>query len=922
MSNAPSNNLNAPSRNQIVPDLKIDALKTRVDYLKDCRVIKSEEMDRSEYIPANYQTETVIISHDIHRTDDFVNSKGNKSDAIAIVKVKDVESYLKVNTDAFETTRYAEECRAFIDIDGVCNDDISEEDFNIMDSCITANLINACSDYKIGFMASSSYSIRKKGCPILSYEIVFPEVKGSKLAIKKWVKDEIYNKLKEAIDADAILTIGDTTIDTTKAKLNIDLSVYEKSRKMRMWNSCKTKGDPKTYSRDFNRKIIKANLEERPKVLVEGKLEDTLITYIPKDINYTQLTKVDIEIRGLGNINKSLPSSPTRSVSGVSTASVELTEEQATLVKAINGLDIKRCNNYTEWRNVGWALCNADIPIIYYKEWSMKSHSYKEGCEEQVYNSFRSGERKITQATIWMYLSEDNKTLFKELMPRRKDIFRLVENNCQASCAEIFFNLKPHNYMYLDEQGWYVLNSSNTWDYSKNVPSQLLSDIYKTFNALKIQHEEAILKQQAELDRKEEEEYKKQNEALEEKKKNLGKFIKQCGTAQFGRGITDYLKALYSNTKMFELIDNNPNLFACRNKVYDCRTLKWRDIVPTDYISITTGYDYSPVRNKDIMIDICNFFTSCFKTGDDAMYYLKTIARCLNGNRKGTGEFFYILTGNGGNGKGVSNDLIKRVFGSGDFGYFKVFSATTLTKAQDKANAPEPDIVKSRGRRFVSVSEPESSDTLQGGKLKSLSGGDQQEARDLNKTTISFVPQYGIFIQANNIPRIKLDGGVIRRIRIINFPFDFKENPNPEIPTQKQIDPDLSARLSTDEYRMEFLHLLTDIYETQLADGSFIVDTESVKEATKDYLEKNNPVGVWLGDYYTTMSIKEEVGWHEARDLYNNFKIDTGIEMSEVSFSNLMKIENIAKEKQSTYKNKRNVLLYKGIQRTAVIKTN
>lgn len=900
------------------PDQKIDdatALKTRTEYLKTSRVIQLEAMSASDNIPEDYQTNTIIVSHDIHRSDDFVNSKGNKSDAIAVVKVANIESYLQTNIDAFETTRYADECRAFIDIDGVCNADIAEEDFNMLDSCITANLINACSDFKIGFMSSSSYTIRKKGCPILSYEIVFPEVKGSKLAIKKWVKDEIYNKLKEAIDEEAVLTIGDTSIDTSKAKLNIDLSVYEKSRKMRMWNSCKTKGDHKTFSRDFSRKIVKENLEERPKVLVEGSVIDTLITYIPKDVSYTQLTKVDVEIRGLGVINQSLPSSPARSVSST-TFSDDLTEEQQTIIKAVNGLSTKRCDNYAEWRNVGWAMCNAEIPIKYFKEWSMKSSSYKAGCEEQVYTSFRDGERKITQATIWMYLSQDNKELFKELMPKRRDVFRLVENNCQASCAEIFFNLKPHNYMFLDDQGWYVLNSRNTWDYSKNTPSSLLGDIYRTFNALKIQHEEAIIKQQNDLDRKNEEEYKKENEALEEKKKNLGKFIKQCGTAQFGRGITDYLKALYSRPDMFELIDNNMNLFACRNKVYDFKIGKWRDIEPTDYISITTGYDYSPIRNDEIRDDIAGFFKSCFNTGDDALYYLKTIARCLNGNRKGTGEFFYILTGNGGNGKGLSIDMVRCVFGGGEFGYYAQFNASTLTKAQDKADGTNSALAKSRGKHFVCASEPESNDTIQGGIVKSISGCDPQTARDLNKSAITFIPQYGLFIQANNIPRIKLDGGIVRRIKIINFPFDFKEEPHPEIPTQKKADPELASKLKTDEYRLEFLHILFDIYELYLADGQYIEDTPSVKEATKEYLEKNNPVGVWIDEKYSKISITEkEKGWTEARELYNTFKIDTGIEMSEVSFSNLMKLNNIVKEKVSTFGTKRNVMVYKGISR-------
>ena len=914
-----------PRSTSVTPDEKFDALKTQVGYLKVGRVIKLDiaEMDYSQYIPDDYQSKTIIVSHDLHRSDDFVTSKGNKSDAIAIVNVKDIERHLETNTDAFETTRYAKECRAYIDIDGVCKETISEEDFNAIDGCLIANLQMACSDYKFAFMSSSSYTVRKKNCPILSYEIIFPEVKGAKLAIKKWVRDEIVPKLREAIGEEAIITTGkedeqmaNTAISTSTPVLNIDMSVYEKARKMRMWNSCKTIGDHKTFSRDYNRKVVKANLEARPKILLEGSVLDTLLTYIPSDVEYTTLTKVDIEIAGLGKIKTSPPPSPTRSVGSDSSV---LIEEQQTLIKAVNGLNMKRCTNYTFWRNVGWAMCSLEIPIEHFRDWSMKSGSYTAGCENNVYSTYKAGERKITQATVWKYLCEDDYDLFRDLMPKRKDIFRLVENNCQASCAEIFYNIKPNHYMYMEEQGWYVLNNRNTWDFCKNAPSSLLTDIYKTFNTLKLQHEEAIMKQQKELDRRDDEKYKTDNEALEDKKKNLAKFVKQCGTAQFGRGITDYLKALYNNPKMMEIMDSNSNLFACNNKVYDCKTLKWRDIEATDYISITTGYSYNPHRDAEIKEEILSFFKSCFATGDDALYYLQTVARCLNGHRKGTGEFFYILTGNGGNGKGLSVDMIRKTFGTGDFGYFKVYDKSTLTKATDRANAPMTDIYKSRGARFVCASEPEMADTLQGGLIKGLTGGDPQEVRDLHKSTISFVPQFGLFIQANNIPKIKLDGGIMRRIKIVNFPHDFKANPNPEIPTQKQADPDLANRLTTDEYRLEFLHILTEVYETFLSDGSFIEDTPNVIDATKDYIEKNNSVGVWLKQYYSHCSVKDEDGFHEARDLYAQFKADTSIEMGEYAFSNLMKLNEVVKEKASTFNGRRNIQVYKCLRRNATI---
>ena len=67
--------------------------------------------------------------------------------------------------------------------------------------------------------------------------------------------------------------------------------------------------------------------------------------------------------------------------------------------------------------------------------------------------------------------------------------------------------------------------------------------------------------------------------------------------------------------------------------------------------------------------------------------------------------YIYILTGRGGNGKGLLMNLIKDCLGS----YYQLAETTCLTNSI-RAGSANPTLARCEGIRFLSVSEPESTE--------------------------------------------------------------------------------------------------------------------------------------------------------------------------------------------------------------------
>jgi len=771
-------------------------------------------------------------------------SRGLKSSDKDFEEVEhtEIESYLKRYKNCYERTQPCYDIdpegerfqnRAYVDIDGKCAVGTNGPTFADRDDMYRDILKTALTE--LGFKRTDYALMSSSQLPKYSYRIHFKYLHGSKHAIQKFVIETIYPKLQEAfkIYIPLHLNISKDNKDIDASHLNLDSSVYNpKGRKMRMWNSSK-------------------DGEVRPLVIINGaSVIDTLLTYIPEEskalpepeIKEPEVVKKEFKKR---NGNERLPALP---------------EEVAILREVLDNVNPAHFDYEPDWFLFGQILYNLGCDYEVFREYSQKSKKFNEESCRTKWNLYR--ETSASDNTLWWWLKNDNEAKFKELQHKQKNFWKLICVPNHANTASYFYNIKPHAYAYHPSLGWYIALPSNAWEYSKDTPKQILSDITTTITK-EIRH------------------YKRQidssSEDEEEVSKLIGtnKFELKIGMASFVEGTTKFVSNDYMNHNLPNLIDESRYLFAFKNKVVDLKTMEVRNIRPDDYICINTGYDYPEFVKQEDKDEVNMILWSIWENWEVIDYVMRTIALCLCGMR--IHEEFYIWTGSGGNGKGVLADLVKRAFG-GEDGYYITIPSTLITKPTESKNATNSKLVDSKGKRIMMASEPSDKEQIQIDEVKRWTGNDAITARRLYKDDITFKLQAGLFIQANTIPKMsKLDGNALtRRLRCIPFPFDFKDDDEViEGTNMRPKDPQLKVRINEDDrLRDAFILMLLELYPTITESPKM---PKMVADKTSEYIDGNNKVKEWLYEYYEKVPITEKKYWIGSRELRQRYLFDTGM---------------------------------------------
>ena len=75
-------------------------------------------------------------------------------------------------------------------------------------------------------------------------------------------------------------------------------------------------------------------------------------------------------------------------------------------------------------------------------------------------------------------------------------------------------------------------------------------------------------------------------------------------------------------------------------------------------------------------------------------------------------------------------------YGFGD--YCGKLSVTLITQKRAASNACTPEVLKNKGKRFVTLQEPDEYEEVNVGGMKEYTGGDKITARGLHKDPIEF----------------------------------------------------------------------------------------------------------------------------------------------------------------------------------------
>ena len=782
----------------------------------------------------------ISISHGLTSSDKGANLKS--------IPITDIETYLAAHNDCYE--QRIPLSRPIVDIDGEADKDMSPEDFETL-CCTIEVALNMAELPPCVLMTSNKFYALKdqKGARInkLSFRIHFTEMAGSYAANKAWVKSTVLPVIQTALLENGmtllIKSVAERESTYPATYLEWDDSIYCKG-KLRCVGSSKWANDIRPLT-----------------ICGDNTVLDTLSSYVPEGC--TILPEPVVE--AVEAVLQTPPKGATPTVKPCETASTASTDDtEALLTLLLDNVSPSRYNDFTYWIQAGIICYNEGNNFKVWDEWSKKSPKY-DGSTVRMWAGFRK--TALGMATLWWWLKQDNPEAFKELRSKRNCFEKLIHDpNDHGPIAQYFYSVYSLEYLYCPHTKWWYMNNQSVWiNCEKAVPPGLTLAMNRLFTAERISYEGELAKRKgAANERGDDSEIKRLDGLSKKSAEFVGKTTGRASTIL--SSIIHFLRDFYAESTLSmlqtlnaqsvpQIMNSKLNLFAFNNRVVDLDTGVSRAISPRDYISFTTGYDMPERSDPRVRATMMCKLKTIWE--DDVMfnYFIAILATCLSGKRRL--EEMYILTGEGGNGKGAITDLLINVFGA----YFGTMDHQVLTQRDESADRANPSIYNLYGRRYVNSTEPDAGIKLREDKIKKLTGGDELIGRQLFGNPITFKPQFGLFLQCNFIPKMSgLSKGIVRRLRIIPFPFNFVEHPTPGT-NERKADFQLKTELCiSNEWRDEFVLYLLETYAAVQRNNFVIPRPKKVQDATDEYLSSNNQIGEWFKSNYIKDSSTDSNG--------------------------------------------------------------
>ncbi len=669
----------------------------------------------------------------------------------------------------------------------------------------------------------SGYNITNKNVWILksipdtnkkSYHIIFEGIHFLRSKhIQNWLEEQIKPKFeilfnKKIVDTKVYSPICIRTLHSTKCGQNRPLFLL----------------DTKEFIDNLEEKVI--NVED---VSYKNFL-GTCVTYIEMDsclINYKNDKKKE-------------------SLQKKSQLMVEddIYSDKDIVKKYLDILDSSRYIERHKWLNVGYIL--SSINREYKDLWhyfSSKWEQYNEREADIAWDSFLKSEYIYTLNNLKYLARIDNIKEYEEIskeVPNHDIKYLRTFDNI---LSKLVYRLYGDSFVCSDceKSIWYFFNGKR-WikeNKSYNLRKLIINDVFEMIEKYRLQ----LIKENAE-------------ESIIRNYHNI--------LNRLGNGIKlNCLELEFYNSNFDKILDQDKDLLGFENGVLDLKTMEFRDGTSSDYISMTTGYDFNKIsQNDDEYIELMNLIYKIIPDYQTREYTLKSLASCLDGHNRE--ENFYIWSGksaSGANGKSTILDLLLGTLGD----YACISPVSLITGKRESSNSANSALASIRNKRCVVMQEPSATDQIKVDTMKSLTGNDRISTRENYGNQIEFKPCAKFIMACNKIPSVSdVDGGTIRRLKIIEFLSRFVDNPDPNNPYEFMIDRELKQRL--ENYKCAFMNILINYYEKYKLEG--LNPPESVMSVIRKYERDNNIIKDFVTEKIVKGNSKDYITKEELKELF------------------------------------------------------
>lgn len=282
---------------------------------------------------------------------------------------------------------------------------------------------------------------------------------------------------------------------------------------------------------------------------------------------------------------------------------------------------------------------------------------------------------------------------------------------------------------------------------------------------------------------------------------------------------------------MPEALDADPWALNCRNGTLDLQTGELRPHRREDLLTHLCPVEY----DSDAKSELWEAFLQRVTCGDLALQrFLQQVAGyALTGSTRE--EKLLFVYGPARSGKSTFLGALQATLGE-DYSHTCDFEAFLKRKP---TGGPKDDLANMAGKRLVVSVETDEGARLAEGLIKQLTGGDRVRARRLYTNSVEFLPQFKLFLAANDRPKARDDDEALWE-RILEVPF-------PHSIPRSERDPEVKTALC-DPARSGAAILAWAVTGCLAWQRDGLQVPQAVELSTASYRESMNPLGDFLAE--------------------------------------------------------------------------
>ena len=541
----------------------------------------------------------------------------------------------------------------------------------------------------------------------------------------------------------------------------------------------------------------------------------------------------------------------------------------------------ERAQNYHDWFFIGAAIYHTNSQwFSIWNEWSSQASNYKESsCIQKWEHEFTrfTGSNPITIGTLRKIAREDNPKDYLNLMDRYKEkdeFFGLIRDGCASiteqdfarilhfMCDSEFVFAEGEWYQYVEHRWIQMPKKRNGQTDTTILRRKIGKDLLQYYMAYMIFLQNKAWQAQVEERITECDSYTNLI-AL------VLKVMNRLKTATMKRHIIEEAEILFYRSGFVDKLDMNHYLLGFNNGIYNLKTNEFRPGHYSDYVSMTVGYEYTPIIKMDIRREIINMFQMIQPDQELLQFLLTFFASTLIGTNKN--EIFVNLEGSGGNGKGVWSTFHDAALGE----YAGTLNNNYLVNVSSSPESHNTMLATNYKKRYLQVNEPPNTHgkKLSTNFVKELTGGDKIQLRVAHSAETKTVePMFKLCMLFNEFPTLEnpYDGGFMRRFVGIHFPNKFVDG-EPKRPNEFRRDPKLKEVIKTNlDWKQQYMILLLEYLRTYIDSGEVLPIPESVKRRSRELLSGQDPVEEFIRSEISVTSDDKDTLLR--KDLYTAFQ--------------------------------------------------